>query len=904
MIFVSKNIFAQDLILQTEACPKTPVLFQAPTDPNATSYQWDFCTGDLLFTPQATLISDFMNDETTSNPDFWQPEGLDIVFDGENWYGFITNLQGENLIRADFGNSLNNVPVYRNLGIIGGTAIYDQPSQIKIIKGNDNNWYGFIASNGFSASATGSSIVRLNFGSSLTNFPIATFFQAGYFTTSPNTGITGFQIIYDEGVYRLICPTFVRNSALTILNSSITTLNFGNSLSSTPSVTSFVFSIPPSTLRDLNFIKSNDNWYAFATSTTNGRTFYRIDFGNSLSNNPTILDLSSKFPFVSRYAYTILDGKNYILHTINVSGNLYRINFGEDIENINPNVHDLGNLGQLGLTSIYNSPSIAFSLKRQESEWFGFAINRQPFRDPQNPFVPNNINRLIRFKFPNNCNAVPSTATTANVDVEFLKSGNQAVNLQTFDSGGNLINTYSDAIDILDATIGNFTTDNQCFGETVQFNNISFGLDENVTAWNWDFGDGNSSTLKSPTHQYGSAGLYAVKLTVNNVIGCVNTFTQNVRISNRPIADFNIDSLACATGVVQFTDLSRLTAVDISNGGQIIERLWQFGDGRRHFASPLFPTPQTTIIKIDNSIDLETPYQKLSPGFVTENKYNVSLTITDEAGCVSTVTKQISLKQADAPITDFAFGNVCEGVPMVFEDLSRLPNGVAGEINSWQWTFLGGLPSGSTTQNPLVSYNTAGDYNVTLTTQNAQGCINTANKPISVKPSINSQFQASAIVGVIPLTVQFTNQSTGASSYFWDFDNGDISTSESPIYTFTEAGTYFVKFQAKNEFGCGKIAERKIIVDENPTAIEDELKSAFTIYPNPTQGNLFIKTKNNNFQKIQFIITDTKGKIVSNSATQSFQEMYQLDISNLNSGLYLLKIQVDNQYFVNKIIKN
>ncbi|MCU0441689.1 MAG: PKD domain-containing protein [Bacteroidia bacterium] len=59
----------------------------------------------------------------------------------------------------------------------------------------------------------------------------------------------------------------------------------------------------------------------------------------------------------------------------------------------------------------------------------------------------------------------------------------------------------------------------------VQFDNFSYGLDS-ATVFEWDFGDGNSSTEKSPLHAYATPGLYEVKLIVRGV--CVDSITQHV----------------------------------------------------------------------------------------------------------------------------------------------------------------------------------------------------------------------------------------------------------------------------------------------------------------------------------------------------------------------------------------
>ncbi len=64
---------------------------------------------------------------------------------------------------------------------------------------------------------------------------------------------------------------------------------------------------------------------------------------------------------------------------------------------------------------------------------------------------------------------------------------------------------------------------------------------------------------------------------------------------------------------------------------------------------------------------------------------------------------------------------------------------------------------------------------------------------------LKSDFKPGVTSGCSPLTVDFTNLSKRSDTYLWDFDNGDISTEESPTYTFVDPGTYNVTLEVKNE---------------------------------------------------------------------------------------------------------
>ncbi|MHC5083853.1 MAG: golvesin C-terminal-like domain-containing protein [Planctomycetota bacterium] len=95
--------------------------------------------------------------------------------------------------------------------------------------------------------------------------------------------------------------------------------------------------------------------------------------------------------------------------------------------------------------------------------------------------------------------------------------------------------------------------------------------------------------------------------------------------------------------------------------------------------------------------------------------------------------------------------------------------------------------------------------------------------PVEVTP-VNAGFIASPTSGDIPLTVSFTNQSSGSiSSYQWDFDNdGDIdSTSPNPSFQYTQDGTYTVRLVVSGAGGQEELVKTDYIVAIDPTVPEE-----------------------------------------------------------------------------------
>ena len=141
-----------------------------------------------------------------------------------------------------------------------------------------------------------------------------------------------------------------------------------------------------------------------------------------------------------------------------------------------------------------------------------------------------------------------------------------------------------------------------------------------------------------------------------------------------------------------------------------------------------------------------------------------------------------------------------------------------GQPTSWAWTFGDG--GTSTAQSPTHTYTTAGTYSVSLTVTNTQGS-NTLTKTnyISVaapQPPVAS-FSGSPTSGIVPLTVNFTDTSTGQpTSWAWTFGDGGTSTAQNPSHTYTTAGTYSVTLTATNTMGSNSLTKTNYITVTPP----------------------------------------------------------------------------------------
>ena len=151
-----------------------------------------------------------------------------------------------------------------------------------------------------------------------------------------------------------------------------------------------------------------------------------------------------------------------------------------------------------------------------------------------------------------------------------------------------------------------------------------------------------------------------------------------------------------------------------------------------------------------------------------------------------------------SPVASFTFTPTSGPCPLTvqFTDTST------GSPASWLWNFGDG--NTSTERNPVHVYTSPGTYNVSLTVSNCGGS-DTTTSTNSITGSASApaaDFTGTPTSGTRPLTVQFTDTSTGSpTSWLWDFGDGSTSTLQNPQYTYTEIGCYNVRLTVSDSVG-------------------------------------------------------------------------------------------------------
>ena len=155
----------------------------------------------------------------------------------------------------------------------------------------------------------------------------------------------------------------------------------------------------------------------------------------------------------------------------------------------------------------------------------------------------------------------------------------------------------------------------------------------------------------------------------------------------------------------------------------------------------------------------------------------------------------------DPPVAEFAANNtsIATGGSVQFTDQS------SNNPTDWAWTFDGGTPSGSTSQNPAIAYNTAGTYTVSLTATNSVGAdTETKTAYITVIDPPTAEFTADNTLIDEGGSVQFSDLSSGnPNTWAWTFEGGTPASSsvQNPAVSYTTPGTYTVTLIAGSAYG-------------------------------------------------------------------------------------------------------
>jgi len=424
-------------------------------------------------------------------------------------------------------------------------------------------------------------------------------------------------------------------------------------------------------------------------------------------------------------------------------------------------------------------------------------------------------------------------------------------------------------------------------GGSVTFTDLS---SNNPTSWNWQFAVGEpsgtctpaTSTLQNKTVVYNTPGIYTVKLTVSNAYGSdteekIDYITVNPATSNLTITASAQPNNVCAGSTVQ------LNAIPTGGSGTYT---YSWSSNPQGFTSTL---QNPTATPTNNTI------------------YSVTVTSgssTASASCSVTVNP---LPGNPGPITGSQ--TVCQGQTDVYYGISPVAN-----ATSYSWLLPTGavISSGTNTNSILVNFSqSATSGNISVVASNSCGnSQSSSNFYVTVNPLPAA---ASNISGPSTVTLGQTNVTylvqpiAYATGYVWSIPQGfnlvsGLNTNTIVVNISPSATNGVITVYGTNNCGNGATSPA-FPVSVQTTNINEIQNINCKIYPNPSDGKIYIDLKNNTIDNLSIAVFNSIGMIVWEQKLDN-GSFYSLDLVNLTDGVYYLQLNADSFNHIEKLIIN
>ncbi|MFH0893488.1 MAG: gliding motility-associated C-terminal domain-containing protein [Bacteroidota bacterium] len=676
--------------------------------------------------------------------------------------------------------SINFAPSGTNMGNLGSL---DKPVFIDIAK-DGTDYYGF------ATNLNTGTITRLFFGPDLLSNPVAV--NLGSLGGVIPYQVEGIDIEFDAGNWYGIVvgdqstPEIIR-------------LSFGTSLANVPTAVSMgnigTLSYPV----DVYVFKNGADWHGLTVNADN-YTVTRFDFGSSLANTPTGVNLGNIGGLVAPVGICpIVDNGNWYLFVTNRDNNtISRLDFGSSLLNI-PVGTNLGNIN-----GTFNMPR-DITIVRDCNQIFGLVVNQ-------------NSDDIVRLDFTSGITGVPNATSLGNI------------------AGFDFPHSISPIVRV-DDTLVSFTTN-------VNNNTISRLYYTGCTN-----ASTNYSTLQNPPPiSYNTTGVYNISLTVDEGLPGWNSVCHSITViagglpvnaaSNSPVCSGDSVHLFETTNAYSsytwsgpngfnsaLQNPSVPNAVVANQGWYIVSASGSVcGSARDSVYVTVNPSPTVPVFSnvtgtscnLSNGSATATSGGGTAPYTYTWNTTpvqtgqtvsnlpggNYTVTVSDANGCSASNSVTIT---TSAGIT----------LSITTIDATCNQGGAATAVvsgNPLEYSYV--WSNGETTQ--TITNLPAGSYSVTVS---LLSCSNTATAQISASagPQAAVSWTPSYITVDEP-DVSFHDQSSGNPvSWQWTWDNGSTSTLQNPINSFNTAGTYSGMLIVTDINGCSDTAYFTIVVNDAST---------------------------------------------------------------------------------------
>ena len=399
------------------------------------------------------------------------------------------------------------------------------------------------------------------------------------------------------------------------------------------------------------------------------------------------------------------------------------------------------------------------------------------------------------------------------LDTILTKSGKRFnLKLVTTNKYGCLSDSLNQMISSYISPVSNFTVskDSSCTGNLlVHLFNQSKASGTTLNNWYWDFGDGTTSLLQNPEHQYNVPGKFVISLQVQDGRQCLSDSPQlkTVTIFGKPSASF-IANNVCLGDSTHFFNQSTLGF----GSNQFVQSLWSFGDGK-------------------SSLDISPSHY-----YTSEGKYPVMLVMSSDMSCIpDTVIRDITVY--GKPHADFSWDVSCANEPINLLNTS-IPGFGEKSFGSTIWTVSNGF--NSALNNPHLQISTPGIYTIKLLVSDAicTNLMDTISKNINIVQARMGQLypRIEAVYGT-PVTLHALD---GGVSYSWVPVIGlNASNVQNPIATYrlSDPNRIMYTINIIDSAGCLIKDNQEVFVFNKPSIIAP---TAFVLNGNDISNRRFL----------------------------------------------------------------
>ncbi|MCB2208366.1 MAG: T9SS type A sorting domain-containing protein [Bacteroidetes bacterium] len=214
-----------------------------------------------------------------------------------------------------------------------------------------------------------------------------------------------------------------------------------------------------------------------------------------------------------------------------------------------------------------------------------------------------------------------------------------------------------------------------------------------------------------------------------------------------------------------------------------------------------------------------------------------------------------------------------------------------GDVTSWEWTFEGGDPETSTEQNPTVTYNTVGSWDVTLTVNGDDGATFMVEDYMSIYEVPDVTMQPLDVACVFWAPYELTGGLPEGGEYSGPGVTDGMFDPEA-----AGIGAHLITYAYTSDDGCYNTAEETLMVDAC-TGIDEVKESAVKVYPNPASDVVHIASKTD---MIIISIYSYTGQLIEK--VQLSGKDYQFNTTSYPAGVYSIKIETEENIISKRLI--